>query len=231
MRYVISDIHGEYKLFLRLLDKISFSESDELYVCGDIIEKGSESVKLAELIFSMPNVHVIMGNHEQSFLQYYDYLMSECDGDYDSVLSGLQKYITDGGGDGELLYWDIVDRIESLPYYIETEDFICAHAGVSLTKDGKVPPLDTVEPEELLCSRSFKNPNVVPIDSKCVFFGHTATSAICGEPQILVYKRLGASGKNIRDYAKIHLDTCTFVSGVLGCFCIETCEAYYVKRK
>ena len=231
MRYVISDIHGEYELFLRLLDKISFSETDELYVCGDIIEKGAESIRLAELIFSMSNVHVIMGNHEHSFLQYYNYLMREYDCEYDAVLSGLQKYITDGGGDGELLNWDIVDSIESLPYYIETEDFICVHAGVLLTEDGRVQPLDTIPPEELLCSRSFKNTHVVPKDSKCVFFGHTATSAICGEPQILVYKRPGASGRHIRDYAKIHLDTCTFVSGVLGCFGIESCEAYYVKRK
>lgn len=231
MRYVISDIHGEYSMFVRLMEKIGFSESDELYVCGDIIEKGQESVRLAKLIFSMPNAHVIMGNHEHSFLQYYNYLMREYDGDYDTVLSELKKYITDGGGDGDLLDWDVVDRIESLPYYIETEDFVCVHAGITLTENGRTSRLDSISQEELICSRSFKNPDVVPKDSKCVFFGHTATSAICGESQILVYKKPNANGTHIGDYAKIHLDTCTFVSGILGCFCVETCEAYYVRRK
>ena len=47
MRYVISDIHGEYFLFLELINKIGFDDSDELYVCGDVIEKGDDSVKLA----------------------------------------------------------------------------------------------------------------------------------------------------------------------------------------
>ena len=31
MRYVISDIHGEYSLFIELMKKIGFSENDELF--------------------------------------------------------------------------------------------------------------------------------------------------------------------------------------------------------
>lgn len=231
MRYVISDIHGEYDLFVRLMKKIGFSDNDELYICGDIIEKGAQSVRLARRLLSMPNVHIIMGNHEHSFLQYYNYMMRENDGNYDTVLNELKKYLIDGGSDGELLDWDVIDAIETLPYYLETDDFICVHAGVTLTDDGRVPSIDKVPVEVLICGRSFKNPDVIPVDSKCVFYGHTATSAICGEHRILVYKKQGALGTSIRDYAKIHLDTCTFISGVLGCFCVDTCEAHYVMRK
>ena len=36
MRYIVSDIHGEYELFVRLLKHISFSEEDEMYICGDV---------------------------------------------------------------------------------------------------------------------------------------------------------------------------------------------------
>ncbi|MBP3401914.1 MAG: metallophosphoesterase [Clostridia bacterium] len=39
MKYVMADIHGEYELFVRMLEKISFSKNDELYICGDIIER------------------------------------------------------------------------------------------------------------------------------------------------------------------------------------------------
>ena len=91
MRYVMSDIHGEYELFVKLLEKISFSDEDELYICGDIIEKGKDSVKLAKLVFSMPNVHVIMGNHEDSFIKHYNYLMHTAFGDFDSVLDNLRR--------------------------------------------------------------------------------------------------------------------------------------------
>lgn len=39
MTYFVSDIHGEYHLFLKLLDKLLFSDSDTMYVLGDIIDK------------------------------------------------------------------------------------------------------------------------------------------------------------------------------------------------
>lgn len=48
MRYVVSDLHGEYELFLNLLKIINFSENDEMYICGDIIDKGKSSVRLAK---------------------------------------------------------------------------------------------------------------------------------------------------------------------------------------
>ena len=229
MRYVISDIHGEYDLFVKLLEKIKFSDADEMYVCGDIIEKGSGTVKLAKLILSMPNVHAIMGNHEDAFIKHYEFLMKTSDGDYKGVLESLKQCITDGGGDGDLLDWDIIDAIEALPYYIEEEDFICVHAGFTPDADGRIPPLDTVSTDELIHNRVFKNPDVLP-KGKCVFFGHTATSAVCGKDTILAYKRKSSQYGDIRDYVKVHLDTCTFVSGVLGCFCIDTCKVYYVRR-
>ena len=234
MKYVMSDIHGEYELFLKLLDKILFSPEDELYICGDIIEKGKDSVKLARLVFSMPNVYAIMGNHEHSFIQYYHFLMRErvceSDADYDAILAELKKYITDSGSDGELLGWDVVDKLDVLPYYIETDSFICVHAGMHLTPEGELPLLDSVASEELVHNRSFKDPNVIPRHGKCVFFGHTATSAVCGEHRIIGYKRHSGFG-GIRDFAKVHLDTCTCVSGILGCFCVDSCDAYYVKRE
>ena len=229
MRYVISDIHGEYELFVKLLEKINFSDSDVMYVCGDIIDKGRDTVKLARLIFSMPNVRVIMGNHEDAFMKHYEFLMKTADGNFAGVLDNLKQCITDGGGDGDLLDWDIIDAIEELPYYIEEDDFICVHAGFTPDPDGKIPALDTVSAEELMNNRLFKNPDVLP-KGKCVFFGHTATSAVCGKDTILAYKRKNSPYGDIRDYVKVHLDTCTFVSGILGCFCIDTCKAYYVQR-
>ena len=43
MIYVVSDIHAQYDLFRRLLDKIKFSDNDTLISCGDIIDKGKDS--------------------------------------------------------------------------------------------------------------------------------------------------------------------------------------------
>ena len=38
MRYVVSDIHGNYELLVKLLKKINFSEDDTLFVLGDVID-------------------------------------------------------------------------------------------------------------------------------------------------------------------------------------------------
>lgn len=69
MRYIISDIHGEYDLFIQLLNSIEFTSEDTLFVCGDIIEKGKHSIKLAKLISKMSNVKCIAGNHGIYFLE------------------------------------------------------------------------------------------------------------------------------------------------------------------
>ena len=51
MRYIVSDVHGEYELFVRLLEHISFSEEDEMYICGDVIVsiQNQEGLKISSI--------------------------------------------------------------------------------------------------------------------------------------------------------------------------------------
>lgn len=85
MDYAISDIHGHYGPFCRLMDKIKFGGDDRLFVLGDMIDKGPDSIRLAKLLFSMPNVYCIAGNHEYDFLKYYRAMMQKTE-DYDRFL-------------------------------------------------------------------------------------------------------------------------------------------------
>lgn len=229
MRYCVSDIHGEYELFLRLLDQIGYSDSDELLICGDILDKGEDSVQLARLVLSMPRARCIMGNHEYAFVRRYRALMQTSPRDFDAVLAQLQGYFPK---DGHMLDWDTVDRLDELPYYIEEESFLCVHAGLPLDGDGLPLPLAEATPEQLVNDRRFKNPETVYRGEKCVLFGHTPTRYICGSDEILGYKKSpDAAGDRIEDYRRIHLDTGTWLNGVLGCFCIDTCRATYVRRQ
>lgn len=211
------------------MDKIAFSSTDELYVCGDIIDKGDESVRLMKLLFSMPNAHCIIGNHEHAFLRYYTKLMEQEEaGNYDEVLRKLREFIP---VDGMLLDWETVDKLESLPYYIDAERFICVHAGVPLDKDKRMLPIEKATPEQLVYDRTFKEPNIEVGTEKCIFFGHTPTSYITGKPDILAYKKQGKAGDVIDDYYKVHLDTGVTLNGIIGCFCVDTCRAIYVKKR
>ena len=232
MTYCVSDIHGEYDLFLKLLEKIKFSDSDRMIVCGDIIDKGTQSVKLLKLISKMSNVYAVNGNHEYTFLKLYWGLMRQSPDDFGYILKKLQEYFP---GDGKLLDWEAVDWVETRPYYIEEENFVCVHAGAPVDGDNRLLPLEQATREQLVYDRNFKNPGFVIKDSKCVLFGHTPTSYLLnGRDAIIGYRREGAekdiAGRyNIGDYYKVHLDTGTWLNGVLGCFCIDTCTAVYVK--
>ena len=44
--FVISDVHGYYDLFIKLLNEISFNDLDKLYIVGDVCYRGEDSLKL-----------------------------------------------------------------------------------------------------------------------------------------------------------------------------------------
>ena len=63
--FVMSDIHGEGIRFWKMLDTIGFSADDTLFVLGDVIDRGADGVELLRYVLDRPNIHMLMGNHEQ----------------------------------------------------------------------------------------------------------------------------------------------------------------------
>ena len=68
MHYCMSDLHGHLEAFGAMLQKIRFSPEDTLYILGDVIDRGNDGVPLLQELLKMPNVHLILGNHEQMCL-------------------------------------------------------------------------------------------------------------------------------------------------------------------
>ena len=64
MTYVMSDIHGDYRRYMQMLEQIGFSDDDELYVLGDVIDRGEEPIRVLTDMSMRPNVWPILGNHE-----------------------------------------------------------------------------------------------------------------------------------------------------------------------
>ncbi len=77
--YVISDIHGEADRFDAMLQKIGFCQQDTLYILGDVVDRGPHGVSLLLRIMEMPNVVMLLGNHEYMFLQYLSPEATETD--------------------------------------------------------------------------------------------------------------------------------------------------------
>ena len=75
--YVISDIHGQYDMFMELVDKIKLKETDTLYILGDILDRGPHPIKTIRKLMEMPNAICLVGNHEFMALECLEFLMKE----------------------------------------------------------------------------------------------------------------------------------------------------------
>ena len=70
--YCTSDIHGYDDAFFALLQELNLKDDDTLYILGDVIDRGPNGIKLLQAIMDMPNVKMLLGNHEHMMLQYFD---------------------------------------------------------------------------------------------------------------------------------------------------------------
>lgn len=69
--YVFSDVHGHVKTLDRLLEEVSPTSEDTIWVLGDMIDRGPDPVGVIKVCRSLPNVHVLMGNHEDLMIDYF----------------------------------------------------------------------------------------------------------------------------------------------------------------
>ena len=68
MTYVISDLHGRIDFYHEILEKISFCAKDNLYILGDIGDRNEGGIQIFKEIMDEPNIHMLLGNHEQMML-------------------------------------------------------------------------------------------------------------------------------------------------------------------
>jgi len=227
MRYVVSDIHGNYELLVKLLKKINFSEDDTLFVLGDVIDKGKDVRKLLNLLFGelRYNSVVLAGNHEYDLIKLVTDLIVK-DASDDVILSECKKFL----GVDKLTFQDI-DDIMNMPYTHEEDDFILVHAGIPFDIKGNQIPLEQAPIEDLVYDRRFKNENFLPPNTKCVIFGHTPTFYIDGHRgKIIKYQKENTEGNNPKDYYKVHIDTGNYLTGILGCLRLDDMQEFYVSE-
>ena len=137
MIYVMSDLHGQYNAFLKMLELIKFTDEDELYILGDIIDRGPNPLEIYDYIKDRPNIHMLMGNHERMMMDYYDekprsWLNSRAD-DYRLWMRNGGKVTEDAMNAREKdEQEEIKEFFNNLEYYklldIDGEKFILSHA-------------------------------------------------------------------------------------------------------
>lgn len=68
MIYVLSDVHGNERRFDAILKQIDLQPEDTLYILGDVVDRYPDGIRILRRIMKMPNVKMLLGNHEYMML-------------------------------------------------------------------------------------------------------------------------------------------------------------------
>lgn len=245
--YVMSDMHGMYDLFLRMLEQISFSEDDTLYILGDVVDRGRDGIGMLLDIMGRDNVTLLLGNHEVMMLDVVT--MENLSGPrYEECMFRWNK---NGGGVtahhffGQLDYITqakMIAYLEACPLFLSNvtvngRRFYLVHAypdyegysdgvtdeTVTLNSLVELSMSDAARLKETLLWKRTENDSVFP-DSETVIFGHTPTLWYqAGSPMRFWH------GRNCID-----IDCgCSYLAndnnqGCLGCLRLDDMREYYV---
>lgn len=208
-RLVITDIHGCFQTFVKLLKKVDLKKSDQLFIIGDMVDRGPYSYMVLDKIWQLLDrgyqVFPLRGNHEQLFLNFNRENKRKL-----SVFASRQ-YASHLLEDDNSLNVEVDKFFGTLPIYYETDIAFLVHAGFNtLAKD------PFVEWKDMLWIRSFKY-DEKKFKNKMVVHGHVP----CSSESIL--KRV-TKGKK-----RINLDNGCIRAGVEGygrlmCFNLDTYE-------
>lgn len=213
--YVISDLHGEYEKFKKMLELIDFTDNDEMYILGDVIDRGEHPIKLLLSIMGQENIHMILGNHEQMMLNYYktdDPTLKdlwECNGGYTTIyeLDKCGKFTTE----------NILEYLRGLKpvkiLHVNGNKFYLAHADLE-TKQGVALSAQSVD--YILWNRREPSYDDILTISQYLITGHTPTM------------HFGKEGKIFNHENWYCIDCGAVFGGNLGCLRLDDMEEFYV---
>lgn len=231
--YVMSDLHGNYEGFMSVLDQIGFSDSDELYIDGDVIDRGRDGIKILKYMMLCPNIYPIIGNHEFAALQVMKFAIQEITDEAieeidEQTVQNIIEYQNIGGqvtlDEFHKLsreeQRDIVEYLEEFSAYEELtvngKEFVIIHAGFIHFSPEK--NMEDYELYELI----FKAPDYEKayFDDKYLVTGHFPTRAIHGAKPDEIY----IANNNIA------IDCASGYGGKVGCIRLDDFQTFYSKE-
>ncbi len=229
MRYVISDIHGCKEQYLQLLDKIQLSDQDHLYILGDVLDRGFDSIGVLQDIMKRKNVTFILGNHEYLFWYFVKTLGFELlNFQNEDEKRDFRLWIKDGGLSTLNGFLDlpvtmkkqIFEFISNAKAYEVLENdgknYILVHAGIADFKEEK--PLEKYRCLDFICERIDYSKRYYKDENTFIISGHTPTSFLRTDRKPEVFR--------MNDH--IAIDCGCVYGGKIAAYCIETGETIYV---
>lgn len=237
MIYVISDIHGCYDEYIELLQKMNFSDEDELYVLGDVVDRGPEPMKVLQDMMKRINVYPILGNHDYMALKILRKLNVEIREDNaEGYLNGddlldYMYWLRDGGSTTVKAFRGLSpsEKEEILEYFqdfsvyeelfLNGKRFVLVHAGIhgfEEEKDmGEYDFTDFIFYRTDYGKRYFQDENTILVT------GHTPTCLIREDKLPLIYKENG----------HVAIDCGCVYGERLAAYCLNDGSVTYVEKK
>lgn len=230
--YVMSDIHGEYDMFMELLEKINLQETDTLYILGDILDRGPHPVKVLLKLMEMPNVVLLVGNHEVMAVRCLEFLCREITEENiaelnENMIQNIMLWQTNGGQTtiDEFAVLDIETQQEATAFIkdfivyvvitVNDEDYLLVHAGLGNYSPDK--SIDDYSLEELVWERP--DYGTAYFDDMYTVTGHTPTQTIDDNPRPgYIYRK--------NNHIAIDCGAC-YCGGRLAAICLDTGEEFY----
>ena len=196
--YAMSDLHGMYDKYREMLELIRFSEEDELFILGDVVDRGSKPMEILLDMMQHPNIYPLYGNHDVMALNALTSVAEAAEkngGQLDpETASHIFGWCKDGGmptvegflGLSETQRDDVLSYLREFSLYemidVRERTFLLVHAGLGNFRKGKKLREYTIE--ELLQDRSDPEIQYFEDDSIFVVTGHTPTPHIWGKAEI-----------------------------------------------
>lgn len=231
--YVISDPHGCKKEFDAMLEKIQFSdEYDELWIVGDICDRGKESIALLQEIIEHKNMHIIYGNHDVWFERYMQELINcKDDSNQTDITEDFMTWLHYNGGYTTAdQFMDLkTSECYDIKLYMEenkrfyqyldvhNKKFLLVHAGLADEFLNPNVRMSEVPSEVLVWSHIDIDDN--PFDDVTMIVGHVPTFCYGSE-----YEGKIIHGKNI-----YHIDCGCVFGRTLGCLRLDDMQEFYVE--
>lgn len=233
MTYLMSDLHGQYEKYRKMLDRIHFIDRDDLYVLGDVADRGSEPMAIFRDMSLRINVFPIIGNHDWTARVILSRLNAEITEENAETqitkdfLDVVRLWLTDGG-DATLKDFrklspdereDVLNYLSDFAPYEEIEVngtiYVLVHAGLNHFMPDK--PLEDYDELDLIDGRTDYSKRY--FKDKILVTGHTPTLLI--DPAF--------EGKIWRGNGHIALDCGAGFDLPLGCLRLEDGEEFYVE--
>ena len=227
MTYIMSDIHGMYDKYMKMLELIELSDDDDLYILGDVVDRGDSSAEILLDMMNRPNVYPIIGNHEVMAIEVLDVLLSgEKEDQPASFDKMMDNWIRNGGmptmtSISKLSYdrrRDVFDYLSEFTNYekvcVDDKLYIMVHSGFDNFRPDR--RLSDYSVDELIFHST--DPEFRYFDDENIFVisGHIPTININGNPEI------------IHNNGNILIDCgACFENGRLACLCLDTMEEFY----